>query len=89
MKLTVNKSDQSLNTEMHVYYFEEHIYTRVSNKGPENLKTWKLETELEISSSSQVRFNHFQVQVWNLKNPKISSQVKFEKLQTWTRLINF
>ena len=27
MKLKVSKSDQSSNTEMHVYYSEEHIYT--------------------------------------------------------------
>ena len=32
-----------------------------------NLKTWKLEPELEISSSSQVKFNYYQFQVFKFK----------------------
>ena len=53
-----------------------------------NLKTWKLEPELEISSSSQVKFNHYQFQVFKFKTWRTRKfQVKFEKLQTWTRFI--
>ena len=52
------------------------------------LKTWKLEPELEISSSSRVKFNHYQFQVFKFKTWRTwKFQVKFDKLQTWTRFI--
>ena len=52
------------------------------------LKTWKLEPKLEISSSSQVKFDHYQFQVFKFKTWRTQKfQVKFEKLQTWTRFI--
>ena len=48
------------------------------------LKTWKLETELEISSSSQVRFNHYQFQVfrfktWRTRKFQVKSSLKSYK----------
>ena len=53
------------------------------------LKTWKLELELEISSSSQVRFNHYQFQVFKFKTWRtwkfqVKSSLKSYKLDlTW------
>ena len=51
------------------------------------LKTWKLEPELEISSSSQVRFNHYQFQVfkfktWRTRKFQVKSSLKSYKLET-------
>ena len=50
------------------------------------LKAWKLEPELEISSSSQVRFNHYQFQVfkfktWRTRNFQVKSSLKSYKLE--------
>ena len=57
-----------------------------------SLKTWKLELELEISSSSQVRFNHYQFQVFKFKTWRtwkfqVKSSLKSYKLDlTWNLL---
>ena len=50
------------------------------------LKTWKLEPELEISSSSQVKFNHYQFQVfkfktWRTQKFQVKSSLKSYKLE--------
>ena len=80
MNLYLNQDNESKN-DFNILW----ATIRVSNKGPENLKTWT-----RTWNWSQVRFIHYQFQVFKFKtwrNQKFSSQVKFEKLQTWTRFI--